>query len=50
MTDEERPNDELEPSGDQGGEPAEEGPAPEELHEDPAYEPGEEGLKDLKGG
>jgi hypothetical protein len=36
---------------DEGGESdAPEGPDPSELDKDPAYEPDEEGLKDLKGG
>ena len=36
--------------GEGAGTPPDEGPDPSELDQDPAYEPDDEGLKDLKGG
>jgi hypothetical protein len=47
MTDENTPqaNEDEEQTGDSGDEAS-----PEEIENDPAHEPDEEGLKDLKGG
>jgi hypothetical protein len=44
------PIDEERPAPDEAEGQEEEGPAPEALDEDPAYNPDDETLKDIKGG
>ena len=47
---EERAPEDAEEAGEGGGAGEESGPDAADLNEDPAYEPDDENLKDLKGG
>ena len=46
----EQPDPEETQGSEAPGEASEDSPTPEEIENDPAHEPPEEGLKDLKGG